>query len=112
MARSAVNVEALLAPFQNFFCHWEGHVVAGIVANLARIKIRVLAQISARDCPRHQGPCGTLVLEEIAPGKRILFWLHVHIQAAAPQECQQCHCRDDSEAAHVASWAPPKSNGG
>src|SRR5262249_37702097 len=110
MAGSAVNVEALAAPFQNFLRYREGHVVARIISHLTGVEVRVLPQIAARNRSRHERPSGPLVLEEIALGKRVLAWLHVHVDTTSRKEREQCRGRNDSESMHVASWAPPRSS--
>ncbi len=109
---SAINVEALAAPFENFFGHGKWHVVAGIVAGFPGVEIRVFMQLTPRYRAFDRRTLGALIGEKVAARKWILPRLHVHVDAAAGEQGDRRQRGDNgnlAEALHF-SWAPPKSS--
>src|SRR5579864_8135743 len=51
MARRTINIEAFASAIQVGLSNGKWHVVAGIVAHLPRVKIRVLMKLAAGNCP-------------------------------------------------------------
>ena len=49
VTRRAIDIEALLPARQHVFCNRERHVIAGILAHLPGIEIRVFVKLSARN---------------------------------------------------------------
>ena len=85
MTRSAVNVIALLSAGQQFCGDREGHVVSGIVAQLAGVKICVFLQLATRNGAFDRRAGGAQVRVEIAARERFEARLVVHILAASGQ---------------------------
>src|SRR5450755_130747 len=101
MAGCTENVVALTSALQNLFGHRKRHRFAGIVPDLASIKISVLVQLSTSHRALDRRTSRPLVGVEIAARQRILPRLHMHVDAAGGAH------RDRNDQGHDRNEAAP-----
>src|SRR5690348_15255494 len=111
MARSAIDVKALLTAFQNVHSHGKRHYIAGIVADLAGIEIGVGIEMAASHSARNQRTRGALVGIKVAACQRLVTGLVVHVLTAACQQSEEGNRdggREEAGRGSDLNGAPPK----
>ena len=111
MTRRAKHVEPLPSTCQHSLVDREWEIITRVVIDLARVEIRIRAQVSARNRAFHERARRALVRKKIISRERVEAGLHVHIETTgrgrhydqydARQQCAQVR--------HDVNLAPPKA---
>src|SRR5262249_29466313 len=89
MTRCAVNVVALLAAIEHSLRDRKRKPIPLLHAGLARVVVGVCAQLPTGNSPRDLQARSHSIRPKCAAAKRDVFWLIMHILAAADAEEQQ-----------------------